>query len=348
MKSFRHIAFVLMAAALAAGCAKTEVSAPEREITFSVGSRVAKTKAVEITEFTSFQSKGYLHAEGVNTVQDFFGAAGETITKTGSEWLPSHPYYWPKSESSYINFISWYDKNGAPTTVTENTIEWSNRTIAADDNILVAKKAWKQKANVVNYFTSGVPTIFHHLLGKVGFDVKASDVTETNGDVTTTWSIRIENFTLSGVYRTGTLSLTNNEEPVVEEGQPCVSAWTGNWVNNGITSTISGADITVNTTTPVSVLASASVLPQSIDGKNVSFDYTIITTSTNNVTDETHVLEETMSSGNLALSSFSGSASEWEMNKIITYTITITSKTGAISMHPEIADIDYSLTLDVE
>ena len=346
MVKWSDIAILAILVSLA-GCTRMEVAMPEREVTFSVGSQTPATKAVAVTEFDHFSSKGYLHAEGVNTVQDFFGTSGETISynSTTTEWQPSHPYYWPKSENSYINFVSWYDKNGAPDTVTENTIAWTNRTITADDNILVAKKAWNQKANVFNYFTPGVPTIFRHLLGKVVFEVKASIVTETNGPVTTTWSIDIENFTLKEVYKTGTLSLTSSEEPAVQEGEPCVSAWTGSWETVGATGTIPGDDVTVNTTTPVSVL-STSVLPQSLEDKAISFDYTITTTSSNGT--ETHVLEETMNSGDLELSSFSGNSGNWDINKIITYTITITTKTGAITLHPTVADLDSSLTLNVE
>ena len=179
---------IFAVAALAAGCAKVEViDAPEREISFTVGNYAPATKAVAVTEFTSFKSKGYLYAEGVATVQDFFGANGETISVDDpinpTEWTPSHPYYWPKSANSYINFVSWYDKNGAPTTATETSLVWeidgTNRTLASDDNILVADKAWFQKDNTFNgeqytddAITSGVPTLFKHLLAQVSVKAK--------------------------------------------------------------------------------------------------------------------------------------------------------------------------------
>ena len=118
MKQYWRIWLILVLTALT-GCVKAEMDpVPEREITFSVGNyATAETKAVSLESYsiTSFKSKGFLHAEGYEeTTQDFFGAGGETITWNGTDeiWAPSHPYYWPKGASSYINFISWYDKTG--------------------------------------------------------------------------------------------------------------------------------------------------------------------------------------------------------------------------------------------
>ena len=337
MKSFRHIAFVLMAAALAAGCAKTEVSAPEREITFSVGSRVAKTKAVEITEFESFKSKGYLHAEGVNTVQDFFGTDGETITKTNGEWLPSHPYYWPKSENSYINFISWYDNNDAPTTVSETEVSWTNRTITQDDNILIANKAWYQKRNVVNYFTSGVPTLFKHLLAQVAIQAKTTIATETVGNVTTTWTVNINDVTINNVHTRGSISLTNTTPPDDEQTLK-ITEWTGSWATDDTTSNLAGPDTAteLNATSYTVIMPNHAVLPQPVADIYISLNYEVTTESENSVTGHTHSVTETVQVPNLALNSFSGYVGNWETNKRITYSIQINPKTNIISILPTV------------
>ena len=339
---------IFVVAALLAGCAKTEiVSAPDREISFSVGSYAPSTKAVEVTEFTSFSSKGFLHAEGVADVQNFFGTAGETITNDGNGiWEPSHPYYWPKGESSYINFVSWFDKNGTPSEVTESTISWTDRTFTPDDNILVAKKAWNQKGNALNYFTPGVPTIFQHILAKVEFKAKAAMASETVDGVTVTWSVDVDNVTLKGIYNNGSITLTSSEEPEVAEGEPCVSDWAGSWTVSGDPVNVSGTAATISGTSPVSIVAPMNVLPQTINGKSISFDYTITTTSTKGT--NTVVLQETMSSGDLALSSFTGDSGNWDINKYVVYTITINTKTGAITVQPTVSDIDTSLILNVE
>lgn len=337
MKEFRHIMMIFALVALAAGCSKVEVvNTPEREISFTVGSYAPATKAVAVTEFNSFSSKGYLHAEGVDGTQDFFGAAGETISKNGSEWTPSHPYYWPKGESSYINFVSWYDKNGAPTTVSETAISWSNRTIAPDDNILVADKAWYQKKNVKNYYTPGVPTLFKHLLAQVGVEAKATIESETTGNMAVTWTVKISNLTIHDVHTTGSLSLSNSTAPATEASLK-TTEWTGSWEVGSTTGNIgTTATTTLNASDYSEILSRQSVLPQSIEDVYMSFDYEVTTASENTSTHSTHTVTETINVPDLALSSFSGYVADWDTNKRITYRININPKTNIISVVPTV------------
>ena len=128
MKHRLHIAILTTLVALWS-CTSVEVDpTPGKRVTFSVGSYVPQTKAVSLNSegITTFSSKGYLYAEGIDHVQDFFVAAGETITYNPStpEWSPSRTYYWPKSSQSYVNFVSWYDKNGQPATATQTAMSW--------------------------------------------------------------------------------------------------------------------------------------------------------------------------------------------------------------------------------
>lgn len=322
-----------------AGCTRMEIAIPEREVTFSVGSQTPATKAVAVTEFDHFSSKGYLHAEGVNTVQDFFGTSGETISynSTTTEWQPSHPYYWPKSENSYVNFISWYDENGAPDTVTEDTIEWTNRTITADDNILIANKAWYQKSNVQNYFTPGVPTLFKHLLAQVAVQAKATIETETVGNVTTTWSVNVSDVNIHDVLTTGSISLTNTTAPDAEQALK-ITEWSGSWETDSTTGSISGSasSTPINTSSYTVVLPLHAVLPQSVADIYMSLKYEVTTTSENTTTHHTHTFTETVNVPELALSSFSGYVGNWDPNKRITYSLNINPKTNIISVTPTV------------
>ena len=353
MKNFRHIALLVMTTALAAGCVKTELAVKEKEVIFSVGSRALMTKAVEeVTEFDSFSSKGYLHAEGVAGVQDFFGAAGETITKTdvgGGEynWLPSHIYYWPKHNGSYVNFVSWYD-NGTPApAVTETSITWTNRTVGTDDNILVANKAWYQKANVQNYFTPGVPTLFKHLLAKVTVRAKSTIESKTVGDVETAWTLKISDFQLHNVYTSGSLSLTNTTPPADSESLK-ITEWTGDWTITGTTTDVPGpaGSTTLGASDYTNVVAMRSVLPQAVADIYMSFKYEVTTTTTNSVTHSTHTFTESVDVANLALNTFTGYTGDWVMNKIITYNININPETGAIVIIP-VADTWTSASKEI-
>ena len=288
MKEFRHIMMIFALVALAAGCSKVEVvNAPEREISFTVGSYAPATKAVAVTEFTSFKSKGYLYAEGVTGAQDFFGAAGETITFNGTDtWAPSHPYYWPKGESSYINFISWYDNLGAPTTATETALEWVGRTIEANDNIMFADVAWHYNGNASTYrfnnVANGVPTLFHHALSRVQINLRSTVATQDNK----TYEVSIQSAVLEGVYRRGNMRLTNTE---------LSTTGTSAWVSNNATylwSTSSGSNAdsytlvtdTDITTTNTAIMPLRSFLPQALGGGiKLTLTYTVTTKSGGNI-----------------------------------------------------------------
>ena len=359
MKTWRNI-FILVTLVSLAACSKVEnVYVPEA-ISYSVGSYANATKATPMNgengqngdNITAFRSKAWLHAgDNPGVSQLFFD---ESVVYDGtSEWAPAHVYYWPKHPQSYLNFVSWYDALGAPTSVDESSISWENRTIQAGDNILLAQKAWKQRNNTLTYYRSGVPTLFRHLLAQVEFKAQALAASETVGSVTTTWNIAISNFTVSGVHNEGSITLTNDTEPTVQSGSPVISEWaittsgttTSGWSASSATVSLSGTD-QVLTTSPVPVLARRSVLPQPVSGISVSFDYSIITTSTNGT--DTHVLTETQTVSDLQLSSFTGYTGDWEANKRVTYTITVNGKTGAISIVPTLTTTDSTLILNVE
>ena len=172
---------ILAAVALVAGaaCSKVEMndsSTPGEKITFELASYVPQTKASAAEdEFTSFQAKAYLHAEGINLngsyaptealgFQNFFGtstAYTETISyhfndansneaKDAGEvtWTPSHDYYWPKSTHSFINFVGWYGKDSAGD-ATSPTI-----TYAWDTNAYKATLEWDFTMGAVGNVTS--------------------------------------------------------------------------------------------------------------------------------------------------------------------------------------------------
>ena len=291
MKWLGNIFSVLALVALA-GCTKTELDlAPAKEVTFTVGRyATATTKAVSLNgsedAITSFKSKGFLHAEGVVATQDFFGANGETISydSTSSIWTPSHTYYWPKSTNSYVNFVSWYDKNGSglPNTLTEESLVWTfdnSRPLQTDDNILFADVAWHYNQNTSNAMqfdgdaiTTGIPTLFHHAMSKVRVQVKR----KTSNASTT---ISVSDFKLSTVYNTGSLILTNSEPT---GATPSTKAWTGSWNLQGCTPVdMAGAGVSLTDTNPQDVFAMQTMIPQSVENIKAEFKYKITSTFAN-------------------------------------------------------------------
>ena len=347
MKKF----FLLAAAALVAFTACTKIedtdATPARKITFQAASYLQQTKAeVSIMdEFTSFKCKAFLHAAGyTNETQNMFGANGETISAYNSSnavttdktqvkyWAPSHDYYWPKDASSYINFVAWYDAKGtAPTEATETSLSFENYTVLTSDNLLFADEAWRYKANPdanrygFNGIEEGVPMLFHHALAQLCIQAKVKKAAEGN----TSWDVTLSAISLAGVYNQGTLALTNSDNTTTG-----TKAWTGSWTTTGEASSVTMTDVdTPLTTTERDVLAMQNVLPQTVTNAvvlnfkyNISYKY--------NGTEYAH---EKITAA-IQLNSITNAIASWDMNKKITYTLTIDPETTVIRIDPAMVD----------
>ena len=342
MKKYTIIA-VLMMASLMTGCVKTEfASVPDKKVTFSVGMYKPGTKTASILDvdgIESFNSKGYLYSEGfMDSYQNFFGAAGEVIywNETDEEWAPSHPYYWPKGSGSYINFVSWYDKNGTPDSVSETTLAWTidgtGRVLAADDNIMFADEVWGYKQNDTpatygyDNVGDGVPTLFHHALAQLCVKVKASKLSDDG----VTWTITASNCQVGGLYTAGSISLTTTEPAEL----PATSQWTGTWTTSGQKRTISGVTASTNITTAgVDMFPMHSIIPQALGTSYLSFTYVVRTQY-----DANNYIEETAQTGNIRFSSFSNALTSWGMNKRVTYTVIINPENNEILIDPDVTD----------
>lgn len=348
--------YLMMSAAVVAvlsmSCSKIEDTSVEQEIGFAVASYVPQTKAgelsiIDVDGVKAFKCKAFLHSNGATDGTDYFGAAGETITYNDSDaWKPSHPYYWPKHPDSYINFVSWYDKNGTPGTVTEISMIWENRTIAADDNIMFADEAWRFKNNNSAVYkqdgvTAGVPTLFHHALAKVKIQFNASPLVDP-ADNKSTFEVTLQKVTLKSVHKQGTLSLHNSDPSSTQQ-----KAWTPDATNYfwSATDTASDTEI-VNSNTALTadfnaLFAQQSVLPQQVTDDMVLEIKYGITIKYNGTT----MLAETDIPASIQMNTLkngSGVAiADWLPNKIYTYSITINPLTDQILIDPAI-DADWA------
>ena len=336
MKNWRNI-FILSILVGLAACTKVEdVYVPEA-ISYSVGTYANATKAHTNYTGTSFCSSAWLHANGAAAGSAFF--TSEEITNTGTTWEPAHEYYWPMSQDSYLNFVSWYDsRNGSDITVSENAITVGPRTIGETDELMVAKKVWEQKSNVNpgRYYTPGVPTLFRHQLTQIGVKAKLSaPAVEEATNIRTTWEVSLKNVSFNGVYTNGTLSLTNTSHATGED----TSYWEGGWtVNTGVAATtIAATSSTTLTTTEAEIIPYRSVLPQEISGITLSVTYEVTTTTQNTSTLAQHSVKETVVASGLSLGNFEGYHGNWTMNSRITYYININPATSVITVVP-IAD----------
>ena len=367
MKTLNNIFGVLVLVAIS-GCAKVElIPTAEREVSFAVGKYATETKAASSLNgssdaITSFKSKGFLHAVGVDETQYFFGQNGETITYNAGTnlWTPSHIYYWPKSASSYVNFVSWYDNNGTPTKVTETALEWEDRTIAATDNILFADEAWHYNNNTTNStqydgdnITSGVPTLFHHALCKVQINLK-SKYSVNPDNASQTYEVTLHSARIDGIYLSGSMKLKNNELGAGEIG---TSAWYSNgsptylWTSTG-TATSEGAPFrflesnTNITTTSQAILDLRSFMPQSLtDDAKLVLVFTIATYSNGNLNSSEEEIPATISL-NLIKNTSDIAINQWLPNRVYTYNLAIDPLGQNILLNP-IVESDWGFSTDL-
>ena len=393
--------FVLAAAALVAltACTKIETNeTPLKKISFAVADYTAQTKAdpepedpVALNdETTSFSTKAWLHANN-GTGANFFGTSDnsytETVSYTGSTWEPSLEYFWPKSSDSYINFVSWYGTNDNKPTIdaSAKTMTWgtsgSPLEIKTNDNFLFADVAWRYKdnntSNTTPYYhfegvTSGVPTLFHHALAKLAFNVRLSTQTASTKNV---WKVDIKNVTIK-VGNKGYLPLVN-EDPTTRGTQPwkvgttystgaaATSANIG-WIPATGTETIvettrSESDDTKQITLPStmtltppsasssspatsgdfqSLLAERTVMPQTINGGVVTFAMTFtikIYHKNGNTVDTTPYSTEDVTIAETNLYSLVNAISAWNMNTKVTYNVTIDPVGQKVLFDPAVA-----------
>ena len=352
MKKLSYIALVALAALTA--CSKVEMDsyAPARKVTFQAAAYVPQTKANASLwgEFTSFSAKAFLHAEGYESeTQDFFKTANnyiETITPYQSDgsaaaseantayWGPSHDYYWPKSSKSYLNFIAW--NGAAPATATEESLEWTyytNHEVGIADKLLYADEAWHYNANTANgtqydddNVTSGVPMLFHHALAQLCFKAVKN---YAGSDKT----VKITNFSLSGIYNHGSLALSNTD--------PGTASTTNEWtLPTGKVWAISGSKISLPSSFPSGgvipdadgedLIAMQTVLPQTVTSDMViTLNYQITTT----IGSEWYSIETVSVSKNLSEIT---DVNSWKMGYQITYTITFDLSANTIKINPTV------------
>ena len=352
MKKFVGIALAALVAFSA--CTKVEREPmPAGKISFTVGN-YAHTKAAPDTNSLrtisdNFNSRAFMYGAGVSGVQHFFGTgAGEVIGYDSTEncWTPGvvsgKEYYWPFSPQSYINFVCWYDKNGSPSvhadSLSETQLHWLNRTIVADDEILVADEAWRFNRNKNARFAyeanAGVPVLFHHALAQISFRAKIKDGCETSTSGNTRWGVSLLNVKLSDVYNTGTLNLTNADPSTAETIVP----WSGGWTDHADSDTLYIAGltpITLHTSSIDTLLAPSTVLPQSVtNDMMLSFTYRISTYHGNSETPAS-VEYINFSASLLSLTPY---ITAWGMGQRIFYTIQIDPSTDTILFNPSLED----------
>lgn len=351
MKKWFDIAVLGILVSLVA-CTKVENASAPESIRYAVGSYAVSTKASEYRAYESldnFQSKAFIHSEGAAEGSVFFNSA---ITWDGATWSPDRDYYWPKHPQSYINFVSWYANDGSanitPDTVTETQFQILNRTVGANDRILVADEAWKQKANVNTYYTSGVPTLFRHVLSRVKVNMKATTLTDPEL-VNVTYEVTLQDAKFEGVFQKGNMKLLNSA--LADTG---TRKWYSTESATYLWKTVAGSDEAIidfvdsdaNVTTDyAAILPERSFIPQAIgDAIKLVITYSVTTKSNGTTTTEsdipaTIVMNTIKNTSDVAIT-------QWVPNKIYTYNIAINPVGKEILLNPTV-ETEWTFAEDI-
>ena len=325
--------FIIAAAAVVAmaACSKNEVefnaTSDSNKIGFEVANYAAQTKAGNVAltnaEDGLYQFHTYAYqfpklGDAVEFMNDDVFAwdnattPAKVTTGTGIyKWATENDYFWPKT--GYINFYSYAGTQAPAETVSTDkktvTLSYTEKTIAATDNILVADAALRFNANQETYkvdgtessahVTKGVPTLFRHMLAKLYMDVKIQ-IPEEKKSANTIWKVEVlDEYDIDGnstvadgeksqIYpvNKGTLTLENvdalaADAPLNTTEQQWTRTQTGNDVVSGWKPDDSNELIQLHqesvltlpvntlTTDPVQLLAWRTVMPQLTE--NVAF-----------------------------------------------------------------------------
>ena len=351
MKKWFDIAVLGILVSLAA-CTKVENTSAPESIRYAVGSYAVSTKVSEYRDaegLDNFQSKAFIHSEGAAEGSVFFNSA---ITWDGATWSPDRDYYWPKHPQSYINFVSWYANDGSanitPDTVTETQFQILNRTVGANDRILVADEAWKQKANINTYYTSGVPTLFRHVLSRVKVNMKATTLTDPEL-ANVTYEVTLQDAKFEGVFQKGNMKLLNSA--LADTG---TRKWYSTESATYLWKTVAGSDEAIidfvdsdaNVTTDyAAILPERSFIPQAIgDAIKLVITYSVTTKSNGTTTTEsdipaTIVMNTIKNTSDVAIT-------QWVPNKIYTYNIAINPVGKEILLNPTV-ETEWTFAEDI-
>lgn len=362
--------FVLAAAVIAlAACSKSEVNTiGDKAVTFEVANYVSPVTKTNVSFGTgnTFKTNSWVHTtlNGAASTQEFM--ANETISwnATEKQWMPSRMYYWPKT--GYVNFFS-YAGSINPTATAEGSISYTDATINVADDILVADAAYEYTGNVSTYHlddagVTGVPTLFHHMLSKVTFNVKL-DATDAIPSNDYEWEV-VVNESKFGYVNKGTAAFTFTDGQAANVAAPVANvqtwaeakdyAWTivANNKDSELASTVIGNANKMTATNAQKVsdvktlFNEISVLPQDLTNDSdawAQFSLTYTIKSTYVPTSST--IEETVTIPLTDILTYVPSITGWKMNYKYIYNIII--KPGEpVRFDPAVVDWETETATD--
>lgn len=324
------------------GCMKNEVYVPKCEtpISFEVANYVAQTRTGEFDTAKEFGVDAWSYDATAGTVKIM---ENEVVSydDVNNQWAPSQTYYWPIDGT--VDFIAYYPADSKPNDISYNyngtdAITYTNYIVGEED-LMYADKAIRYSQNVSAYYGfTGVPTLFRHALAKVNFQVQNAHPTEdNNADIT--YEIVVDKITLN-TYNKGSVTLKTGA--TATDATATVGTWS---VDNNVWT------VTADSTTPLTWTSNVNLADNYVVAYDNKTQYVLPQTLTDNVTvevvytvsqfqmiDSTKTLISKKQYTPAAIKLNTMGLARWEMNKNITYTISIIAKSNQILFAPAIED----------
>ena len=331
----KTVLFAALAIAALASCSKTVENGVQSEVVFQVTRYMGITKANTDykSDYQAVPFGAYAWYKGVNAGDNADFMKNQKISFSNPVWRPEGTtYYWPKSGS--IDFICYSpytaDGSNAPLpTITEDSISYPSWDVAAhqDVDVMYSDKAIGISNNVHTYYYDGVPTLFHHALAKINFQVKAAytEVEDTVTHTKTKWAIEVDSIKVNNILSSGKFTLNLNgtswDKPTDANGN---NVWTPDGSITNLDLNLSSVADTLVAGVVYDLDSDVFVMPQALTGGNQEVVIKVTITTYRDINDGNgyvQVLKENgvEITGNLS----AGSMDAWEMNQNVTYSFNI-------------------------
>ena len=325
----RYILISAIAVAAITACSKSQISAPEREITFQTARYMGGvTKAAPADykdEYAAVPFGAFAWYKGVSASDNADFMTNQKVSFADPVWRPEGTtYYWPKSGS--IDFICYSpytaDGTNAPLpTITEDSMVYPAWDVAAhpDVDVMYADKVTGLTNNTTTYYYDGVPTLFHHALAKVNFQIKAAytEVTDPETGTKTKWDIEVESVKVNNVLSSGSFTLNLNG---TSWDKPAGSVWTPDGTTTNMDLDLTGVPNPLVDGTVYNLDSDVFVMPQTLTGGNQEVVIKVTITTYRDINDGNGYVQVLQENGVEIQGNLSGGTMDaWKMNQNVTY-----------------------------
>ena len=334
----RYILISAIAVAAITACSKSQISAPEREITFQTARYMGGvTKAAPADykdEYAAVPFGAFAWYKGVSASDNADFMTNQKVSFADPVWRPEGTtYYWPKSGS--IDFICYSpytaDGTNAPLpTITEDSIAYPAWDVAAhpDVDVMYADKVTGLTNNVRTYYYDGVPTLFHHALAKVNFQIKAAytEVEDPETHTKTKWDIEVESVKVNNILSSGSFTLNLNG---TSWDKPAGSVWTPDGTTTNMDLDLTGVPNPLVDGTVYNLDSDVFVMPQTLTGGNQEVVIKVTITTYRDINDGNGYVQVLQENGVEIQGNLSGGTMDaWKMNQNVTYSFNFAPSLG--------------------